>query len=401
MQHLQILKSLIRIAMANETPQLTHQVDRLIAALKDDGDVRAATAITRTVTEAKRSTELVPSRISRSLAPSKRHLESLTAAVAIPVDKETATPLARIVFPDEVEDDLPIFTDDMKDNIDSLLLEWTNQEALSEAGLRPALTCLVYGPPGTGKTTLALWLARRMGVPAVVARLDGLISSFLGTTARNLGYLFAFANRYECILILDEFDAIAKVRDDPNEVGEIKRVVNALLQNMDARERAGVTIGITNHELLLDPAIWRRFEVQLAVPLPNFEQRLDIALRALGRSEAPPLAEAKLIAWVCEGASGSEVVTMANKYRKRRVLQGDSRLTPLKIVGQLAQSTSVHIQPAISELLLLDEVSVTHELRRAEGAGFTQTELGFLLQRDKKTIGRRARSLEGAAQDGE
>ena len=81
-------------------------------------------------------------------------------------------------------------------------------------------------------------------------KLDGLVSSFLGTTARNIGNLFAFANRHRCILLLDEFDAIAKVRDDPQEVGEIKRVVNALLQNLDTRRDVGFTIGITNHPKL-------------------------------------------------------------------------------------------------------------------------------------------------------
>src|SRR5690606_11568106 len=144
---------------------------------------------------------------------------------------------------------------------------------------RPAKSCLIYGPPGAGKTRLAYWIAKRTGLPIVSARIDGLVSSFLGTTARNIAALFTFANRYQAILLLDEFDAVAKVRDDPHEVGDIKRVVNTRLQNLDMRENVGVTIGITNHSALLDPAVWRRFDVQLEVPRPDFETRLAIARR--------------------------------------------------------------------------------------------------------------------------
>ena len=138
--------------------------------------------------------------------------------------------------------------------------EWAKVDALRAMGVEPSRSCLLYGPPGTGKTLTALMLARRLGLPVVNARIDGLVSSFLGTTARNIANLFDFANRYRCVLLLDEFDALAKMKDDPHELGEIKRVVNTLLQNLDARKGIGLTIAITNHEGLLDTAVWRRFE---------------------------------------------------------------------------------------------------------------------------------------------
>src|SRR6188768_626714 len=124
-------------------------------------------------------------------------------------------------------------------------------------------------------------------MPVVLARLDGLISSYLGTTARNIAIMFAFAARYRCVLLLDEFDAIAKVRDDPQEVGEIKRVVNALLQNLDSRREVGFTIGITNHPRLLDSAVWRRFEIQLEIPRPDFAMRLALAKAFMVPVKAP------------------------------------------------------------------------------------------------------------------
>jgi hypothetical protein len=387
-----IVKSIVRIALANDSPQLRHQVERLILALKQEGEEREAAALSKMLNQPARATDLAPTRVTRSLAEPQSpaqtaDLEVLRRGVAVPVDKETSAPLATVIFPDDVEVELPRFPDWVQVNIDAMLEEWSNSALIEAAGLSASLSCLIYGAPGTGKTTLALWLAQRLEIPAVVARLDGLISSYLGTTARNLGNLFSFANRYECVLILDEFDAIAKVRDDPNEVGEIKRVVNALLQNMDSRSERGVMIGITNHDALLDAAIWRRFEVQLAIPLPDFEDRVKIAQKDLG---ADPLAVAvsKLLAWVCEGLSGAELRTMTAKFRKRRLFDPALRATPLRTIEQLAQSTSVHILRERAATLSSDETSLTLLLWEAN-IGLTQSELAILLERDPKTIGRR------------
>ena len=130
------------------------------------------------------------------------------------------------------------------------------------------MSLLLYGPPGCGKTSIAYYLAHRLGLPLVTARLDALISSLLGNTAKNLRRVFDFANRQPCVLFLDEFDAIAKARDDQHELGELKRVVNSLLQNMDTYCQHGVLIAATNHQELLDDAIWRRFQTVIEVPKP-------------------------------------------------------------------------------------------------------------------------------------
>ncbi len=320
-------------------------------------------------------------------------LERLSPSVPVPVDRETSAPLATVIFPDQIEERLPLFPTALQENIQALVHEWENTDRILAAGMRPSLTCLVYGAPGTGKTTLALWFAKRLGLPVVLARLDGLISSYLGTTARNVGALFNFANRYDCILVLDEFDAIAKVRDDPNEVGEIKRVVNALLQNIDGREHRGITVGLTNHEGLLDPAIWRRFEVQLSVPLPGYEQRVEIAKRSLGDEAQQSKPDAKLLAWLTEGLSGSELKTMAMKYRKRIILQDENEDAPIALVAQLASSTSVNIDHARVGRLFEDEAQLAHYLSTIPETKFSHTELASLFQVSSKTIGRRISDL--------
>ena len=91
----------------------------------------------------------------------------------------------------------------------------------------------------------------------------------LGSTAKNIRKIFDYASRRECILFLDEFDVIAKLRDDKNELGELKRVVNSLIQNIDAFSNDSILIAATNHHELLDPAIWRRFTTIVSLEKPQ------------------------------------------------------------------------------------------------------------------------------------
>ncbi|MER7446743.1 ATP-binding protein [Microbacterium sp. NPDC097977] len=388
MEHFPIVTSLVRVALGNDSERLNHQVQRLVDALVADGDSTQAAALSKLLNRRTRSTELAPSRLTRSgQAPTHiAGLEQLHPQTAVPVDKDSSAPLATIIMPDDVVTTLPLFPAPVQDNIDALLMEWMNADRIREAGLSPSPSLLVYGAPGTGKTTLALWLAQQLGRPVVLARLDGLISSFLGTTARNLGALFAFANRYDCVLVLDEFDAIAKVRDDPNEVGEIKRVVNALLQNLDVRVGRGVTVALTNHEALLDPAIWRRFEVQLAVPKPAFAQRVQIALRSLDAGEDNARAEALLLAWVADGLSGAELRTLATKYRKRRLFVDAAAVPPAATIAQVADSTSVHIGEDVLSILRLEP---SRQLKPLHAAGFSHADLAYLFDISTKTVQRR------------
>ena len=121
------------------------------------------------------------------------------------------------------------------------------KDQLDGLGMPFNMSLLLYGPPGCGKTSIANYLANKLELPLVTARLDTLISSLLGNTAKNLRRIFDYASRQPCVLFLDEFDAIAKARDDTHELGELKRVVNSLLQNMDAYCQNGIMIAATNH----------------------------------------------------------------------------------------------------------------------------------------------------------
>lgn len=285
MEHFAVIQSIVRAARIGDRDGLERQVTRLRERLETGGAVKEAAALRRLEGSEAEAQDLAPSRVEVSRAMVSG--ETLTRDVNAPIDRETGAQLCTIDFGSS-HFAVPIYGDAMGATIEGLLQEWSNEAALREVGVEPTRSLLLYGPPGSGKTVTAHYIATRLRLPLVTARIDGLISSFLGTTARNIANLFDFANRYACILLLDEFDALAKLRDDAQEIGEIKRVVNSLLQNLDRRRERGITIAITNHDRLLDPAVWRRFEAQVHVGEPEAAARERMIARFLQPIHAAP-----------------------------------------------------------------------------------------------------------------
>ena len=393
MEHFPIVQALCRAAMASPNEAVRRQVERLRDALATSGSSKEAKVLTGLLTSAEKTKEMTPSRLTTSRAIAEG--EELTRNTPLPVDKETSTHLVQVVFPGELPGDAPIFEPIVQTAISSILEGWEHFELLKNAGIPPSRGCLIYGPPGTGKTHLALWMAKQLDLPVVLARLDGLVSSFLGTTSRNIGLLFAFANRYRCVLLLDEFDAIAKLRNDPQEVGEIKRVVNTLLQNLDSRCEFGFTVGITNHDSLLDPAVWRRFEIQLEIPNPNVEARSALIKKFASNLDLPD-SYIKLLEWYTEGSSGAEIESLIRMIKRNITLgiSGRSFIEELRIVGTLSGGRIGYYNKAI---IAKNDEDLVGTLLGAEDYSFSQSDLAAIFNCNKSTISRRVSKRETAS----
>nr|OAP97540.1 AAA family ATPase [Rhizobium leguminosarum] len=141
-----------------------------------------------------------------------------------------------------------------------LVKEFRRGEDLRRHGLQTRSKVLFCGPPGCGKTLCAEIFAAELGLPFFVVKLDRLISSYLGETASNIRKIFEFARKQPCVLFFDEFDALARARDDSGEHNELRRVVNSLLLFIDQIRPKGFLIAATNLDQSLDPAVWRRFD---------------------------------------------------------------------------------------------------------------------------------------------
>jgi SpoVK/Ycf46/Vps4 family AAA+-type ATPase len=175
------------------------------------------------------------------------------------------------VLPRRTMDSLSL-PSDVRDACFQMIEEQLRVELLHSYALEPRSRVLLVGPPGNGKTALAEALAESMSLPLMVVRYDLLIGSYLGETAGRLRRLVDYIRTTPCVLFFDEFDAIGKERGDTNETGEIKRVVSSLLMHVDELPSYVVVVAATNHEELLDRAVWRRFQIRLELPAPNASQ---------------------------------------------------------------------------------------------------------------------------------
>jgi len=161
--------------------------------------------------------------------------------------------------------------------IDGIIEERRRGEELRRHRLPVSTRLLFSGPPGCGKTLCAEVVARELSLPLYSARIDVIISSFLGETASNLRRLFEFAARKPCILFLDEFDALARTRSDGAEHNELRRVVNSLLLMIERFKGPGLVIAATNLPHCLDEALWRRFDDVISFEPPT-EREIGLLL---------------------------------------------------------------------------------------------------------------------------
>ncbi len=387
MEHFGIIQALCRSALSNNPSTATiHQIKRLKGELEKDGYKKESKALSSLLTSNNKSTDMSPSRIQKSFVMLGG--EEITHRTPIPVDKETSMPLAEVIMPDDLPNESPLFNKNVSLAIESVLNEWRHFDKLVDIDAQPSRSCLIYGAPGTGKTHLALWIAKQINIPIVLVRLDGLMSSFLGTTSRNMGNLFSFASKYRCILLLDEFDAIAKLRNDPQEVGEIKRVVNTLLQNLDARKPKGFTIAITNHESLLDPAIWRRFEIQIEIPKPSAEVMFSLIKKFLSPIKFEDN-EIKFLSWSIEGGSGADAESLVKWLKKSYVLNPDTSL--IDQVQKFSLLNSGRIDPVKRNMLTHSDDILTTTLLQQR---FSQKDIALILGEAQSTLSRRISKIK-------
>lgn len=207
-------------------------------------------------------------------------------AINTPKDSDKDAPLVEVIYPDKYFADL-ITTDEKIAQLEEVVKEFNNWDVLVSNGVFPTRRVLFYGPPGCGKTLAAQTLAAEIGIPVLYVKFDALISSYLGETSSNIRKVFEYAKNDSWVIFFDEFDAIGRSRSDASEHGEIKRVVNAFLQQIDNYKGRSLIVAATNYEQSLDYAIWRRFDETIRFDMPTNEEKLKLFSLKIKKFKGP------------------------------------------------------------------------------------------------------------------
>ncbi|MDQ1161749.1 SpoVK/Ycf46/Vps4 family AAA+-type ATPase [Chryseobacterium sp. SORGH_AS 447] len=159
-----------------------------------------------------------------------------------------------------------------KEQFVQLIKENTYAKELQEYGLPVNNKVLLEGSSGCGKTMTAKAVANALGRSIIILNLSNIVSSRIGETSQNIKMIFDKAARERSVLFLDELDQIGKARgSDDKDVGEMRRLVNTLLQLIDYYPENALLLCATNHPEIIDTALIRRFQLKVKYEMPTKE----------------------------------------------------------------------------------------------------------------------------------
>ncbi|MCK7615004.1 AAA family ATPase [Roseibium sediminicola] len=325
---------LARVALAGRNQDVQLLLHRLAKAYRDTSPQLAA-----------KVTELLREAPTRS-SPLRRKSET-----ALPVDVDTRFQLLRVEDNPILEHE-PVFSDQIAVKLERLVGERRHIDALLQQSLHPTKSALFVGPPGVGKTMAARWIARSLERPLLILDLAAVMSSYLGRTGTNLRHVLEYAKSLDCVLLLDELDAVAKRRDDKSEIGELKRLVTVLIQEIDDWPSTGLLLAATNHSELLDPAIWRRFELVADFPLPDEQAIEAFTQHLLTHKSKDPTKWARIMSVAFKGHSFSDIERDILSARRAAAINGgvvDDHLTGLFRGQGLSKTDRINLAEILVE----------------------------------------------------
>lgn len=265
----------------------------------------------------------------------------VASVVAVTQPRGELGSLLRVSYPDARLSDLAL-ADDLAERLRHVLLEQRQHDELARHGLRPARRLLLIGSSGTGKTSTARVIAGELGLPLFAIRLDSIITKFMGETAAKLRLIFDALVETRGVYLFDEVDALAGDRAAPNDVGEIRRVLNSFLQFLEEDASDSVIVAATNHPGLLDNALFRRFDAVMNFALPDDKNIQAVVENRLAAFSTSNLSWKRVI-YAAQGLSHAEIATAAEDAAKRTVLAGRARIRTDDLVAALAERTRADV----------------------------------------------------------
>ncbi|MEG3435658.1 ATP-binding protein [Pannus brasiliensis CCIBt3594] len=329
----ELLKRLFRAIASDDTTAIDKLTYLVIEEERQKGHTLLAEQLERIRKQRKSEVPTVEgAKKAAVIAP-----DTIQALQELPTNKRLNLPLVTFIPRERLRHHM-ILPEAVEKRFRRIEREYAARDRLAHYGLRYRQKILLYGSPGCGKTLGAERLAWNTGLPLLKVRFDAMVSSYLGETASNLRLVFDKASENPCLLFLDECDSIAKSREDIQEVGEMKRVVNTFLQILDDYEASsGLLVAATNLDKSLDSALWRRFDDVIEVPKPGKDELQSILKQNLSAIETGVI-DWETIIQKMDGFSAAQAVRVAQDAAKRAILEREDLVIP------------EHLEEAIKEI---------------------------------------------------
>ncbi len=317
------------------------QIKNLIKSYVEDDDHRFfATAMQIAASEARKGNTTIAQELKMLIEKARK--DKSTAFVESPKTVSLSAPRRELkelieVFKPRIDLDDMVLSPEVQESLSKLIHEQKNWELLKKHNLRPRRKLLLTGLPGTGKTMSAQAIAGELGLSVYIIRLDGLMSKYLGESIAKLRMIFDAMEEHRAVYLFDEFDSIGSHRDRGQDIGEIKRVLNSFLINIEKDNSNSIIIAATNLPESLDKALFRRFDDIINYPLPDLKQiskTIKKATKEFLFSEKPDFDK---IAKLALGLNYSEITKACEEAIKEMILSGSLNLNSLEIEKSLSK----------------------------------------------------------------
>lgn len=257
---------------------------------------------------------------------------NLVKTVPINATQRELSDLLELVHPEEKLKEM-VLLPEIENALTRVLDEQKKFELLRSNNLQPRKKLLFVGPPGCGKTMSAKVLAKELGLPLFVIRLDGLISRYMGESISKLRLIFDSMNQVRAVYFFDEFDSIGTTRTQSNDVGEIKRVLNTFLLQIEKDDSNSLIIAATNLPETLDKALFRRFDDIVQYPLPTNEEIYRLYKKELQHFKTTKKFNYKKISQESAGLSFADIHRICEDITKDYLVYGPDKVTESLLIS--------------------------------------------------------------------
>lgn len=319
------------------------QIKSLIKSFSEGDDNRFyATAMQIAASEARQGHTTLAEELKNLIKKSKlgkgsNQLEN-SEIKRLPVNsaQKELNDLLELIQPDVRLKDM-ILDSKVQFSINRILDEQKKSELLLQHNLIPRKKILLAGSPGCGKTMTAHVIAKELGLPLFIVRLDGLISRYMGESISKLRLIFDAMQQFRAVYLFDEFDSIGTTRSSGAEVGEIKRVLNTFLMQIEKDDSNSLIIAATNMPEALDEALFRRFDDIIMYPLPTLESIQLFYNRLLSKYISNDEIAKNEIASKSIGLSYAEIQKVCEDFLKHIFIYGEKKSTIQQIIDSIEQ----------------------------------------------------------------